>query len=278
MRDIIRQMQQTPVLANSLAIWGLGQMGVAIKGPEGVVYIDACLSDVVEQQAGPRWARAYPPPLQPEQVTNAAFFLISHEHLDHLDPLTIGPVAKASPQAKFVASAWCLSLLAELDVAAERVIVPPALEPIPLPGSSLRLTAIPAAHYEKEADATKGFRWLGYLIEWNGVTFYHAGDTIIYPGYLEDLHNLPPIDVGLLPVNGRDYYRETVLGAIGNLLPSEAAQIAHDLQWDVLIPGHNDLFASNAIPNAQILDALDRCAPRQKFKFLQPGELYYYVK
>jgi L-ascorbate metabolism protein UlaG (beta-lactamase superfamily) len=251
---------------------------VAIKGPDGIIYIDACLSDVVESKAGPRWARAYPTPVPPEQVTNADFFLISHEHLDHLDPLTIDQVAKASPQAKFVASAWCLSLLAELDIAAERVIVPPALEPVTLPGSTVRLTAIPSAHYEKEYDATKGYRWLGYLIEWNGVTFYHAGDTIIYPGYLEMLQKLPPIDVGMLPVNGRDYYRETILGAIGNLLPVEAAQMAHDLGWDVLIPGHNDLFTGNAIPNAQIIDALERLAPRQKFKMLQPGELYYYVK
>jgi hypothetical protein len=54
--------------------------------------------------------------------------------------------------------------------------------------------------------------------------------------------------------------------------------MAHDLGWDVLIPGHNDLFTGNAIPNAQIIDALERLAPRQKFKMLQPGELYYYVK
>jgi L-ascorbate 6-phosphate lactonase len=278
MTDLVAQMQRTQIVPNSLAIWGLGQIGVAIKGPEGVLYIDPCLSDVVRQQFGDWWYRAYDPPMLPEEITNADYYLITHEHLDHLDPLTVGPAAKASPEAKFIATGWCRDLLAELDIAPRRVIVPPALETIELPGTSLKLTAVPSAHYAKEYDDDKGYRWFGYLIEWNGVTFYHAGDTIIYSDYIETLKQLPVPDVALMPVNGRDYYRETEAGAIGNLLPTEAARLARDFAWDVLIPGHNDLYPNNAIPNAQIVAALETIAPRQKYKFLQPGELYYYVK
>ena len=43
--DLLAQMQRTPIIDNSLAIWGLGQMGVAIKGPEGLIYIDPYLSN-----------------------------------------------------------------------------------------------------------------------------------------------------------------------------------------------------------------------------------------
>jgi len=46
----------------------------------------------------------------------------------------------------------------------------------------------------------------------------------------------------------------------------------------VLIPGHNDLYPNNTIPMGEITAALATIAPRQKYKFLQPGELYYYVK
>lgn len=278
MSDLIEQMQRTQIIPNSLAIWGLGQIGVALKGPDACIYIDPCLSDVVREQFGDWWERAYDPPLLPQEVTNADYYFITHEHLDHLDPLTVGPVAKASPNAHFVATGWCRDLLAELDVDEARVIVPPALEPIELPGTSMRVTAVPSAHYEKEYDEGKGYRWFGYIIEWNGVTFYHAGDTIIYPDYIETLKSLPTPDLALLPVNGRDYYRETDAGAVGNLLPVEAARLAHDLGWDTIIPGHNDLYPNNAIPQADIVDALQRVAPRQKFKMLQPGELYYYVK
>lgn len=277
-KDLITQMQNLTILPNSLAIWGLGQMGVAIKGPDAIIYLDACLSDVVREQFGEWWTRAYPPPLQPLEITNATYYLTSHEHLDHLDPLTTGPAAKASPNAKFVVTGWSREIMADLDIPDERLIVPPALEPITLPGTSIQLTAVPAAHYEKTHDPQKGYRWLGYIIEWNGVTFYHAGDTVIYPGYVETLQKLPSADVAMLPVNGRDWYREMDVGAIGNLMPAEAARLARDLGWDMLIIGHNDLYPNNAIPFGHHMDALAQIAPRQKVRILQPGELYYYVK
>lgn len=279
---MLKQMDSLPVLPDSLAIWGLGQMGVAIKGPEGILYIDACLSDIVrdvtKDTLGDWWARGYPPPLLPEEVTNASFYLCSHEHIDHLDPQTAGPVAKASPNAIFVTPGWCNDILADLDIGSDRILNLRTGQTVTLPGTSAKITGMPAAHYEREFDEQKGDRWIGFLIEWNGVTFYHAGDTIVHAGYVETLRSLPKADIAMLPVNGRDYFREMDADATGNLLPQEAARLARDLQWDVLIPGHNDLYPSNAIPFAEITSALERITPRQKTKQLQPGELYYYVK
>jgi L-ascorbate 6-phosphate lactonase len=275
---LITQIEQTRILPNSLPIWGLGQMGVALKTPDAMLYIDLCLSDGVRQQFGEFWVRAYDPPLAPDQLNNADFYLITHEHMDHLDPLTVGPIAQASPEARFVAPGWCVDLLHECNISSERIIVPEALVPFTLPGTDVTITAVPSAHYEKEYDAQKGYRWLGYLIESNGVRFYHAGDTIIYDDYIKTLHQLPQPDVAMLPVNGRDYYRETEFDVTGNLQPSEAARLARDLGWDVLIPGHNDLYPNNTIPFGEIAHALETTAPRQKYKILQPGELFYYVK
>jgi L-ascorbate 6-phosphate lactonase len=275
--NLATQIEQTVVMPNSLAIWGLGQMGIAIKGPEAVLYIDACLTDVVREQFGDFWVRGYPPPILPEQATHVNYYFISHEHLDHFDPLTIGPIAQVSPNAKFVTTRWCQALLADLDITYDRMIFPEALKSILLPGTTARITTIPAAHYEKEYDDEKGYRWLGFLIEWNGVTFYHGGDTLIYPGYVETMMSLPTADVAMIALNGRDYFREK-LGVSGNFLPIEGAHLAKDLGWDVVIPGHNDLFPNNAIPFGQIVDALLTVNSQQKFKFLQPGELFYYVK
>lgn len=276
--ELIQHIQNTPIIPNSLGIWGLGQVGFAIKGPDAVIYIDPCLSDVVREQFGEVWARAYDPPCLPEQVSNAGYYLITHEHLDHLDPVTTGKVAKASPQARFIANGWCKEMLADLDIANDRCLFPDAFKPLTLPGTSLKLTVLPSAHYEKEYDEQKGFRWLGFLIEWNGVTLYHAGDTIIYPGYLDMLREMQRPDIVILPVNGRDWYRENVMKATGNLLPYEAAWLAQEFGWDTLIAAHNDLYPSNAIPMEHIVEALARVVPRQKYKIVQPGELYYYVK
>lgn len=276
--DIVSQINRTEIIPDSLAIWGLGQMGVALKTPKTILYIDLCLSDGVREQFGDFWARAYDPPVEPQQINNADYYLITHEHMDHLDPQTVGPIAQASPNAKFVAPGWCVDLLQECGIGSTRVVLPEVLVPFSLPGTDVTVTAVPAAHYEKEVDSQKGYRWLGYLIESNGVRFYHAGDTIIYDDYIDTLRQLPRPDVAMLPVNGRDHFRETEGNLTGNLLPIEAARLANDLGWDVLIPGHNDLYPTNVIPFSEIVHALETTKSRQKYKILQPGELYYYVK
>lgn len=275
---LLALIRETPVIPNSLAFFGLGQMGIAVKGPDGVLVVDACLSDVVRGVAGDFWTRAYDPPLRPADLAFASAFLATHEHLDHLDPDTLGPAAKASPRAPFVVTGWSREALAQIDVGDDRILVPRAEEPMPIPGTSARLTALPSAHYAAEDDPVKGQRWFGYLIEWNGVAFYHSGDTVIYPGYVDMLRRHPRADVAMLPVNGRDWYRETVVGAVGNLWPNEAAQLAEAMDWAKVIVGHNDLFPNNAIPFGTIADAFARFAPRRAYALLQPGELYYFVK
>ncbi|MGJ3239202.1 MAG: MBL fold metallo-hydrolase [Anaerolineae bacterium] len=275
---MLEQMTNTPIMDNSLALWGLGQMGFAVKGPDAMIYIDPCLSDHVAEIAGDWWYRAYPPPIVPEAVTNADYYFISHEHGDHLDPLTVAGIAQASPQARFVTNGWSRDILLEMGYDAERIITLISGERVQIDDTSMFVTAVPGAHYEVLHEVGKGYRWIGFLIEWNGVTLYHAGDTIIYPDYIAQLQAFPPIDLAIMPVNGRDYYRETVANAIGNLLPAEVAQLARDMDWDMLIPGHNDLYPNNAIPDSEIVSALSHYAPQQKYKLMKPAELYYYVK
>ncbi|MCU0490950.1 MAG: MBL fold metallo-hydrolase [Chloroflexaceae bacterium] len=272
---LIDQMNQVQVPPGCLAIWGLGQMGYAIKGNKPwVVYIDPCLSDVVARRFLPdKFQRAFPPPLAPDVISNAGYVLCSHEHLDHCDPLTLGPIANASPQAKFVISGWCHDVLDEAKVDPQRRVVPIANRTMQLDG--LRLTAIPAAHYNLEEDG-RGQRWLGFIIEWNGVTLYHSGDTIVYPGYLERMR-LYAVDVALVAANGRDAYRDS-FGVTGNLLPAEAAWLANELGWDTLIGGHNDLYAWNTVGAGELAEAVARINPRQKWHSLQPGALFFYVR
>lgn len=268
---LIAQIDQLTILPNSLALWGLGQMGLIVKGPDAVIYIDPCLSNVIS-------SRAFPPPILPEQVNNADWVLCSHEHIDHLDPETFKPIATHSPSARFVISGWCVDQMTALEIDRSRLMIPEALQPITLPETTLTLTAVPSAHYAKEYDAEKGYRYLGFLIEWNGVTLYFGGDTIIYDDYLTTMRGLPQADVAMIAVNGRDYFRETKENLIGNLLPVEAAGLAVELGWSLVIAGHNDLVPLNTIPMGEIAQAFADHAPQQPYKILQPGELLYFVR
>jgi L-ascorbate metabolism protein UlaG (beta-lactamase superfamily) len=209
--------------------------------------------------------------MEPSDVTNASHVLVTHDHVDHFDPYTLGPLASASPDSRFHGSHTCDFTLA--GIASERAQTPGVGEPFSAAGA--RVTAIPSAHTELEHDE-QGYACLGYVIEWNGVTVYHAGDTVVYQGLIERLGHWS-IDVMLIPINGRDYFR-TQRGIIGNTDFREAAELAEALDVIVTIPTHYDLVSGNTQNPAHFVDYLYHLNPDRRHHLLRPGELYYYVK
>jgi L-ascorbate metabolism protein UlaG (beta-lactamase superfamily) len=73
---------------------------------------------------------------------------------------------------------------------------------------------------------------------------YHAGDCIPYAGQVERLRALRP-HLALLPINGRDFFRETERNIVGNMDFREAARLASDVGVELLIPMHWELFPQN---------------------------------
>ena len=59
------RMGEVGVIDRALAFWGLGQVGVAIKGPTGVLYVDPYLTD--SDGDGGRLERSFPPPWSPRR-------------------------------------------------------------------------------------------------------------------------------------------------------------------------------------------------------------------
>jgi L-ascorbate 6-phosphate lactonase len=270
-RAVKAAIERLAVPDGMLAVWSLGQSGFVIKGGSTIVYIDPYLSDSVEQAGGP--PRRFPAPLDAATVDHADLVLATHEHLDHADAATLGPLMAASPRALLVSSPQGRDVALAAGVAAQRTLVPRLGETLTI--GALRVTAVPAAHYDFEVDGDGRSRWLGFLIELNGVRLYHSGDTVLFPELLAALEGVP-IDLALLPINGRDYFREQQ-GIIGNLSPREAVELAATLRAGVLIACHNDLFAANRVNPGQLFDELDRHAPWQRCHLLQPGELYFYA-
>jgi L-ascorbate 6-phosphate lactonase len=269
--DLIRQIDRLQVPEGQLALWALGQSGFVIKGGQTIAYIDPYLSDSVAGTGGP--TRRFAFPIDPAAIGHAQVVFATHEHMDHADAATLGPLLAASPGATLVTSPRGAQIARDANVAAERIVTPRLGERAELSG--LAYTATPAAHYEFEVDSAGRSRWMGFLIECNGITIYHAGDTIVIPELLDALKG-KTIDLALLPINGRDHYRERE-GIVGNLWPHEAVQLASEIGARVLLAIHNDLFAENRVPPGLLFEELDRFAPFQRCHVLQPGELYLYA-
>jgi L-ascorbate metabolism protein UlaG (beta-lactamase superfamily) len=268
---LIAQIDGLAAPHGQLALWSLGQAGFVIKGGVTIAYIDPYLSDRVDDSGRSR--RRFPVPLDPAQIAHAQVVFATHEHRDHTDALTLGPLMAASPHAVLVCSPQGREIALQAGIPPERIVVPRLGERAELAG--LAYTAIPAAHYAYEVDAAGHSRWMGFLIECNGVTIYHAGDTLVIPELLAALDG-KRIDVALLPFNGRDAFRDE-RGTVGNMWPREVVGLAARLGAGVLIGIHNDLFETNRVNPGMLFDELDRQAPWQRCHLLQPGELYLYA-
>src|SRR3546814_14667005 len=97
----------------------LGQSGCRLGFPGCTIYVDPYLSNSVQELDAPDLARLTPIPLQPGQVDDADWVLITHDHIDHCDPHTLPALAEASPPARFVGPAPVLRLLGERGLAGE---------------------------------------------------------------------------------------------------------------------------------------------------------------
>src|SRR5206468_2797428 len=155
--------------------------------------------------------------------------------------------------------------VAAAGVPRERLVGAQPDERIRLDG--VTITPVPARHGVGMADAyTFGrelsgglYRYLGYVLD-DGVTrVYHAGDTVVYEGQAERLRALD-VDLALLPINGRDHFREAA-GVVGNMDHREAAQLADDAGIDVLVPMHYDTFPENLGYPAHLVDVVSRDHP-----------------
>jgi L-ascorbate metabolism protein UlaG (beta-lactamase superfamily) len=247
----------------SLAILGLGQAGMRMAFADTVVYVDPYLTDRVADVYGPTLKRRVPAPLLPENVTDAVWVLITHAHEDHADPATLGPIAKASPMARFMCPPPVADILVDVGVDRHRIVT--ATERAHRLSDAVSVRSVPAAHLKIERDADGLALCVGYVFDADGHRIYHAGDTIPHAEIVAALADRP-IDYALLPVNERNYYRDAQ-GIVGNMSVREALQLAIEIHAASMIPIHWDLFEPNSTPRAEIelLHGLTESKPLLRF-------------
>lgn len=249
---LIREINTAGVAPGQCAVWWLGQHGFAVKLGRTVCYIDAFLE--------PHRQRRVAPLLRPGDVTNADLVLGSHDHSDHIDRWAWPGIAAASPEAKFVTPALLRKkVAADLGIPAARVLG--VDDGISVTVAGVKVTGVPAAHELLERDRRTGLhRHIGFVVEGNGVTIYHAGDTCLYEGIHAILRRWT-FDLVFLPINGRDAKRLRE-GCIGNMTYQEAADLAGALRPGLTVPTHFEMFAANSADPRLFADYMKVKYPR----------------
>jgi L-ascorbate 6-phosphate lactonase len=221
------------------ALWWLGQSGYVIKSPDLTITIDPYLSDAAAKDA-PELSRLYPPPFKPEAL-DVSLYIVTHDHLDHLDPVTILRYQKKS-STKFIAPRQAAKKLVSLGVSKENVIILHA-------GESWRYESVEITGVFALATSIDVLDTTGYFIKFdNGRSLYHTSDTELHPLVIAAAPKNP--EVMFVPINGK----------WGNPNADNAALFAKALQPRYVMPNHYDLMALNA-ENPEVFEWF--CAQQQ---------------
>lgn len=265
----------THLPTNSIALWWLGQASFAIHGASLTLLIDPFLSEVEGRQIAPSFTADTAPAVD--------FVLCTHEHLDHMDLPTLQKIAHKQKRTRFIVPRPLIEQLTEVGIESERIQgVQPGEEHML---SQCRLIPVPAMHgincppavYDFGFAESGGmYRYLGYIIELNGICLYHPGDTLVYDGLTERLRG-HAIDLALLPINGRSYFREQQQ-LVGNMDEREAADLAAEAGIPAVIPTHYEMFASNTGRVGFFVEYLRNHHPTITCHLLSHGKRFVYTK
>lgn len=271
MNALVNEINQTRIEPGSLQVWWIGQEGFVFKSPRQIIYIDPYLSTYAEKitRGKPNeHVRIKPAPMKPEDVNHADIVLCTHDHADHIDPEAIPVIAAQSPRAHFIVPECAHDTMLGFGIDDGRIHTMKGDDELRLKGprfagtKEIYIYAVPAKHEQFDKHPQKGYPYLSYVINIDGITIFHAGDTIPYRGQVECLKK-HKIDIAFLPINGRDEFRHS-LDFEGNFTCEEAVQFALDIDARLTIPMHYDMFTLNTAD----INEFRRIADRHSLRYL----------
>jgi len=190
-------------------------------------------------------------PIKASEITKADVVFVTHDHGDHLgDAFSICKKTNAT----FVAA------IELTDYAEENGVKEVA--GLNIGGSTeiegVKLTIVQALHTASKGAPT------GVVIEGEGKTVYHAGDTGLF-GDMRLIGEIYKLDVALIPIGG--YY---------TMGPREAVEAVKLLNPKVVIPMHYKTFPVLAQSADEFVKGVNERMLQVKVVTLKPGESYQF--
>ena len=158
-----------------------------------------------------------------EGLPKADLILITHSHYDHCSIEDLKKIV--TKNTKIIMTADSQSKITKFDFPIKMIIIEPNQE---LNIFDIKISTIPSYNIDKDFHQ-KEEGWVGYLIKYNDVIIYHAGDSDIIPemqkltGYKQKNNKF----IALLPVGGRF-----------TMNPEEASEAAKIIKPSLAIPMH----------------------------------------
>ena len=257
----MKDLRAAEVPRGSIMIWWLGQASFLFKSPAGtLIAVDPYLSNSCKEaalEAGWDCDRLVPVPIEPRELAGVDCYVLTHSHQDHLDPETVQAYRQAGGVGPYLAPAETAEALKSLRVPEEQIVMTWPNKEFTVKDVTLRTTfAIPFSG----DDLTH----VGYLIRvQDGPTVYITGDT----AYEE-----------ILPASVKEHAPQVMIAVINglwrNLTAAEAAKLAKEINPEVVIPCHYDMFRSNPATPERLRSALHILGIREKYRALEHAKPY----
>lgn len=239
-----------------LAFWWLGQSGFVVKSQSLTLvfdpYLSTTLEDLTRNDERIRHVRMMPIPTPPESLDFCDYVFCSHDHGDHYDRATVEGIMQK--KARVIVPPAAKSSLLRDGLPADRILTVGAQDILHLDG--LTISAVRAKHNQFDWTEAYGYPYVGFLVEIEGMTLYHAGDTIWFPELAQLLDSFH-VDIAMVPINGGDENR-TSRGFQSNLMHDEAARLCREIHAGYMIPCHFDMFTINTVEVGRFVNYVNR--------------------
>ena len=271
---LIRALREQETTTHSIAIWRIGQCGVFLKYAGKILLIDPVLEPICNAAGVCRTNFAPPFSADADFPVDAVF--CTHNHIDHFQPATITKLAASHPQVPFYVPAGILEEIPDLIAPfSDRVTGLRQRQTMELfPDISVHAVAVP--HDVYRTDAAGNEKALGYAFSLGDTTIFHCGDAVATERLVSDVRALGPIHLAFLPINGRDWVRESH-DIIGNMTPQEAALFAKEIECQTVIPTHYDMMRGNEEDPLIFAHYMQLTQPNRAWHILRNGEPYLYT-
>jgi L-ascorbate metabolism protein UlaG (beta-lactamase superfamily) len=164
-----------------------------------------------------------------DQLPDVTAVLVTHNHYDHLDAGVYrslrDEVAVVAPigMGRWMRRRGCKRVI-ELQWWQQTKV------------GDLQVTLVPACHWSRRGIFdTNSVLWGGYVIEGDGHSVYHSGDTAWFEGFGEIGRRFPDLDAAMLPIGG---YQPPWFMEHYHLNPEQAGRAYLDLGARHLVPMH----------------------------------------
>ena len=217
--------------------------------------------------AGPR--RIIPPGMRFEHLPPIHAVVISHDHYDHCDEVTLRRLA-AAHQPRFFVTLGMKPLMTSFG--AKDVVELDWWQSATL--KSVTFTATPAQHSSGRWLNDQNHRlWASWAVGTAERRVYFACDTGYFAGFKDIGEKLGPFDVALMPIGG---YADWGKHHPNHINPEEAVQAFEDVRGQRLVPMHWGTFDLNREPFNEPPDRMRKEAVRRgledRMAVLSPGQ------